>query len=160
MTDIICKNGFTMPAPMVAAVTLHDKCGYMELNDIATEQDIQTLVDTFYKKVLADELIGPIFNDVAKLDWDKHMPIMYSFWGSMLLGTQSYRSNPMTKHINLDKLFRLEKVHFNRWLEIWEQNLKEHFFGEIAEQALTRARNIASVMEYKVRSSRNKTSLM
>lgn len=132
----------------------------MPTNDITTIDDIKVMVDTFYKKVLADELIGPIFNDVAKLDWDKHMPIMYSFWGSMLLGTQTYRSNPMTKHIALDKLFPLNKEHFGRWLEIWQQNLNEHFDGPIKEQASTRAANIASVMEYKVRSSRNPKSIL
>ena len=132
----------------------------MEKHDIATTDDIKVMVDTFYKKVLADELIGPIFNDVAKLDWDKHMPIMYSFWGSMLLGTMTYHSNPMTKHIALDKLFPLTKEHFDRWLEIWQQNLNEHFDGPVKEQASMRAANIASVMEYKVRSSRKSTSIL
>lgn len=132
----------------------------MELHDIQTQDDIKLMVDTFYKKVLADELIGPIFNDVAKLDWGEHMPIMYAFWGSVLLGTQTYQGNPMTKHIALDKLFPLQKEHFHRWLQIWQQNLAEHFDGPIKEQALTRAQNIASVMEYKISGARNPKSIL
>ncbi len=131
----------------------------MEKHDIVSQEDIKLLVDTFYKKVLEDDLIGHIFTKVVALSWDKHMPIMYSFWGSMLLGTQTYQSNPMVKHMNLDKIFRLDKEHFDRWLQIWEQNINEHFTGETASQAIIRAKNIASVMEYKVRKDRNKDSL-
>jgi hemoglobin len=126
--------------------------------DIENADDIQLMVDTFYKKVLADETIGYIFKET--INWETHMPLMYSFWGSMLLGEQTYRSNPMAKHIALDKRYPLDMAHFNRWLEIWEQNLDEHFAGPMKEQALTRAKNIASVMEYKVRRSRTKGAIL
>ncbi len=126
--------------------------------DIENAGDIQLMVDTFYKKVLADETIGYIFKET--INWDTHMPLMYSFWGSMLLGEQTYKSTPMAKHIALDKHYPLNMTHFNRWLEIWEQNLDEHFAGPMKEQALMRAKNIASVMEYKVRRSRTKGAIL
>ena len=126
--------------------------------DIENADDITLMVDTFYKKVLADETIGYIFKET--INWETHMPLMYRFWGSMLLGEQSYQSNPMAKHIALDKRYPLDTTHFNRWLEIWEQNLDEHFAGPMKEQALIRAKNIASVMEYKVRRSRTKGAIL
>ena len=126
--------------------------------DIENADDIKLMVDTFYKKVLADETIGYIFKET--INWETHMPLMYRFWGSMLLGEQSYQSNPMAKHIALDKRYPLDTTHFNRWLEIWEQNLDEHFAGPMKEQALIRAKNIASVMEYKVRRSRTKGAIL
>ncbi|TAH05859.1 MAG: group III truncated hemoglobin, partial [Sphingobacteriales bacterium] len=58
----------------------------MERHDIQTAADIQLLVDSFYKQVLPDPLIGYIFTDIAQLSWEKHIPIMYQFWGSILLG--------------------------------------------------------------------------
>ena len=63
-------------------------------NDITNRDDIKLLVDDFYKKVQADELLGPVFSHV---NWPHHLPIMYDFWSSMLLGDQSYRGNPLQK---------------------------------------------------------------
>ncbi len=47
--------------------------------DIANRADIQLLVDTFYNKVKADETIGYLFNDVANVNWEHHLPRMYDF---------------------------------------------------------------------------------
>src|SRR5690349_21165879 len=47
--------------------------------DIATEKDIKTLVDSFYDKVNADPLLSPIFNGIAKVEWEHHLPTMYAF---------------------------------------------------------------------------------
>ena len=81
-------------------------------NDITSEQDIKLLVDSFYKKVIVDPVIGFIFTELANFSWDKHIPVMYSFWSSILLGAHSYAGNPMVKHIDLNKLIPLNGVHF------------------------------------------------
>ena len=54
--------------------------------DITTEADVRVLVDTFYEKVREDALLDPIFSDVAKVDWEHHLPKMYAFWNGMILG--------------------------------------------------------------------------
>lgn len=118
--------------------------------DILTEADIHLLVDEFYKKVVADPVIGFIFTQVVQLSWQKHIPIMYSFWGSLLLGTNTYAGNPMIKHLELDKLFPLTKEHFDRWLVLWEGTVQEHFAGPKADEAISRAKNIAGVMQLKI----------
>ncbi|MDD0858768.1 hypothetical protein NHF46_15530 [Arthrobacter alpinus] len=45
-----------------------------DLQDIATRQDILTLVETFYTKAFHDDLIGHIFTDVVHMDLAAHMP--------------------------------------------------------------------------------------
>jgi hemoglobin len=124
------------------------------MHDIITEDDIAELVDAFYSKVVVDPVIGFIFTDVVELSWEEHIPIMNAFWGSILLGTGTYRRNPMQKHIELDKRVLLVPEHFNRWLELWELTLLEHFSGPTAEHALARAKNIAAVMQHQLRQSR------
>jgi hypothetical protein len=62
--------------------------------DIATTDDVALLVDRFYGKVRCGALLGPIFNDVAQVDWPSHMATLYSFWETMLLGTGTYRGAP------------------------------------------------------------------
>jgi hemoglobin len=56
----------------------------VEKKDIIDRTDIENLVNRFYDKVKKDDLIGFIFNDVAKLDWEKHLPTMYDFWEGII----------------------------------------------------------------------------
>jgi len=118
--------------------------------DIQSEKDIQFLVDSFYNQVLVDEEIGYIFTEVAQISVEKHMPIMYNFWNSILLGTHSYYGNPMIKHIMLNEKSVLKPAHFQRWVTLWEKTINEHFEGEKATLAIERAKNIARIMEAKV----------
>jgi len=125
------------------------------MREIRSREDIEFLVDTFYKKVLDDEVIGYIFTEVAKLDWDKHMPIMYDFWETMLLGNMLYKGNPMLKHIALDQKEKLTAPHFDRWTQLWRETLKSHFTGEKAAEAIQRAEMMRQLMQYKIEQSRN-----
>ncbi len=126
----------------------------MNKHDISTRADIELLVDSFYKKVLVDPIIGFIFTEVAQLSWEKHMPIMYAFWSSVLLPPSDYTGNPMGKHFKLDKEVHFTKAHFDRWLELWEQTVNDCFVGDKANEAVTRARNIAALMFHKITEQR------
>ena len=108
--------------------------------------DIKQMVDTFYDKVNKDKELSYIFNDFAKINWVTHLPIMYSFWSKLLLGEGDYRGNPFQKHIPLP----IESHHFDRWVELFKQNIDEQFIGEIAEEAKLRAENIAYVFDNKL----------
>jgi len=125
---------------------------------LENRQDVEKLVNAFYAKVLADETIGHIFTEVARLDFDLHMPVMYSFWETTLLGRLSYKGNPMAVHIRLDKKIKLTETHFNRWLELFNETVDELFEGEKANEAKSRATQIRHLMQYKVEQSRS-TSL-
>ena len=120
------------------------------MQDIQSRNDIITLVDRFYEKVLVDDVIGIFFTQVVKLDWDKHMPVMYDFWESTLLDAATYKGNPMLKHIALNQKMPLKKEHFERWLALWEETVQENFLGAKAEEAVNKAQQIAGLMQYKV----------
>ncbi|WP_339794503.1 MAG: group III truncated hemoglobin [Imperialibacter sp.] len=122
--------------------------------DIASRSDIEKLVDQFYSKVRTDGTIGYIFTDIAALDFARHMPTMYKFWETTLLGIMSYKGNPMSVHIQLDKKEQLKKEHFDRWLELWTATVDDLFEGPKAEEAKTRASQIRYLMQYKVEQSR------
>lgn len=121
--------------------------------DIQNNQDIEKLVDGFYRQVLSDPLIGHFFTEVVQLQLDKHMPIMYSFWESVLFGTGNYSGNPMTKHIKLNQQSVMKPEHFNRWVSLWESTVSSLFEGVKADLAISRARNIAAIMSHKVSES-------
>ena len=119
-------------------------------NDIESKKEIELLVDTFYSKVKADELIGYIFTDIAKVNWEKHLPDMYSFFENMLFYTGSYTGNPMELHKHINRLYPLTAEHFTRWNLLFTTTVDELFTGEKAELAKQRAKSISAVMQIKI----------
>ncbi|SNC59995.1 hemoglobin [Hymenobacter gelipurpurascens] len=126
------------------------------LPDIQTEADIKRLIDTFYDKVNADELLGPIFNTVAQVHWPAHLPTMYDFWSSLLLGTSRYRGRPFPKHMALP----VDITHFERWLALFTGTVRENFEGPKADEACVKAGNIARMFEYRIRQARNPLAIL
>jgi hemoglobin len=114
--------------------------------EILTAEHVKTLVDKFYEKVNADKLLSPVFNEEAKVDWPAHLPKMYKFWGSILLGTAEYNGRPFPPHTKLN----IGKDHFGKWIELFYQTVDENFEGAVAEEAKLRAQTIASVFQYKL----------
>src|SRR5215471_1038778 len=111
--------------------------------DIENRSDIKTLIDNFYTKVKVDPVIGYLFNDVAKVDWEAHLPRMYDFWESILFQATGYKGNPMIAHMDLHKKSPLSPEHFARWQSLFISTADEYFQGEVAERAKQRARSIA-----------------
>lgn len=113
------------------------------MTDIQTEQDIEILVHQFYGRVRADALLAPVFNEVITGSWDAHLQKMCDFWGTLLLYTRKYSSDPMPKHMPLP----VEPAHFERWLRLFNETIDEHFKGDVANTAKTRAGSIAMLMQ-------------
>lgn len=121
--------------------------------DINDRKDIELLINTFYDKVKTNAKLRFIFTDVAKVDWEKHLPKMYSFWASLLLGENSFSGNPMLKHIELSKQTAMTELEFAEWLLLFDETIDNLFEGKKAEEAKTRAANIARLMLHKIETS-------
>src|SRR4051812_43076564 len=85
--------------------------------DITTEAHIKILVDSFYQKVNADTLLSPIFNDVARVDWQTHLPLLCQFWSTLLFRTNTYDGRPWPKHA----LLPVKAEHFARWISLFKE---------------------------------------
>lgn len=118
--------------------------------DIKTRGDVVLLVNSFYYKVQESPLLGFIFNDIAGINWDEHLPRMHSFWASALFDEQSFSGNPMRKHILLSQITTMSEVQFNEWLTLFYQTVDEHFVGSKADEAKARAANIARNFQRKI----------
>jgi hemoglobin len=117
--------------------------------DIETRKDIDLLMKEFYTRAIADEMIGYIFTDIARLDLEKHLPIIGDFWESLLLGGKNYQMhgrNPLQIHGELNEKTPLRSEHFRRWLKIFFETVDENFSGTRAEFAKSRAEAIANRM--------------
>jgi hemoglobin len=119
--------------------------------DIQSRIDIELLINTFYDKVKKDDTIGFIFRDIAKVNWEHHLPIMYDFWETLLLDATSYSKNAMEPHYTLNRKVSLEEKHFQRWLQLFFGTVDDLFSGDNATMAKTKARSIAALMQFKMK---------
>jgi len=110
--------------------------------EIESVEDITLLVNTFYDKIRKDDLLAPVFNAIIK-DWQPHLEKMVQFWSTLLLYTRTYKGDPLPSHLPL----KVDKLHFDRWLYLFDQTIDELFTGEIAANAKKRAFSIARIMK-------------
>ena len=122
--------------------------------DISTPQDVQHLVNSFYAKVKGDPVIGYIFSDIMQVNWEQHLPVMYSFWETILLDKNTYKGNPVLKHLHVHEKEPLTEEHFERWLALWTETVDEIFEGAKADEAKFKANTIRQLMLTKIKQSR------
>ena len=67
----------------------------IDKRDIETREDLEILLERFYNILLADEGIGYLFTEVARIDMSHHLPLITDFWDSILLGSGTYRKDAM-----------------------------------------------------------------
>ena len=118
--------------------------------DLAGRADIECLVNTFYEKVRSDDLLGFIFDDVAKIDWAAHLPKMYAFWETVIFRRASYVGNPLAAHARLVPLTEMGRPQFDRWLAVFTATVDELFSGENAEHIKSAAADMANVIHARV----------
>lgn len=117
--------------------------------DIKNRKDIEKLVNTFYEKIKTDAKIGYFFTDVAKVNWEAHLPKMYDFWDNVLFSNGNYTGNPMIKHKELHQKSEMKEAHFQHWNALFNATVDELFTGEKAEEIKQRAMNISALMLFK-----------
>jgi hemoglobin len=119
-------------------------------SDIHSRKDINKLVSIFYEKLLNDKEFAHIFLEVAKVDILKHLNIMTDFWESVLFQVGKYKNDTLDIHLELNHQYRLNKTHFNRWLELFNETVDELFEGEKSKQAKDRALSVATIIKMKI----------
>ena len=115
--------------------------------DILTAADIQFMVNNFYEKVQKDELLGPIFENVVKGNWEPHLQKMCGFWETIVLNVQKYTGSPFQKHLPLP----IEGKHFERWLTLFHATIDAHFEGNKAEEVKNRSSQMGMMFKHKLK---------
>lgn len=115
--------------------------------DITDRRDVACLVNVFYDRVRDDRLLGPIFDDVAHVDWATHLPRMYDFWESVLFGTSTFKGTPLVVHRALARHTPLTAEAFDHWVTLFETTVDDLFTGTMADHAKHSAVRIAATMK-------------
>jgi hemoglobin len=126
--------------------------------DIRNRDDIEVLINTFYRKVICDELLAAVFTDVVQVNWVTHLPVMYDFWENTLFYTGNYDGNPLDTHRRLHQMTALTTAHFRQWNMLFAAAVDELFEGEKAALAKQRALSISAVMQGKIQPGEKDTS--
>ena len=114
-------------------------------SDLGDPAEVGELVRRFYQAVAQDDLLGPVFNDVAEVDWSEHIPKLTAFWSRALLGLECYSGNPFRAHQLIHERSPFTTAHFERWLELFTETLDDGWTGPTAERALEMAQRVAVV---------------
>ncbi len=113
--------------------------------DLNTPAEIAEMVRRFYADVTQDDLLGPMFNAVARVDWSEHLPKLAAFWCRALLGQPGYQGNPFRAHMLVHAQRAFTPAHFERWLTLFHETLALGWTGPNASRAHDLADNVARV---------------
>jgi hemoglobin len=118
--------------------------------DLSSRAEIHDLVVGFYREVVFDELLEPVFGEVAEVDWALHIPKLIDYWCRVLLRQPGYSGLILDahKHVHDREPFRIE--HFDRWYRLWIQSIDSRWQGPIAEQAKQHAALMGSTLARKL----------
>lgn len=118
--------------------------------DIQGRAEIEQLVNAFYERVRSDELLGFIFDRVAQINWETHLPKMYAFWETVLFRTGGFTGNPVAVHARLVPQTEMGRAQFDRWLAVFEGTVDTLFEGENATHIKRCAADMANVIHARI----------
>ena len=115
------------------------------IQDLRGPDDVAEMVRRFYRDVAQDDLLGPMFNDVARVDWAEHLPKLTAFWCRALFGMTGYDGNPFRAHQGIHARHAFTAAHFARWLELFFDTVELGWQGANADKVKALATNVARV---------------
>lgn len=128
----------TQPLPLTHPDALFARLG---------DETLRRVLWAFYAKATQDELLGPVFirriGPFPRAGWPIHIQRLEGFWRAVTGGPSAYRGQPGPAHADLG----IGPEHFDRWLALWEETLREHLGPSEAEALLTLARRMRVTLE-------------
>jgi hemoglobin len=113
--------------------------------DLDDRVQVAEMVRRFYADVAQDHLLGPMFNDVARVDWSEHLPKLTDFWCRLLFSEPGYQGNPLRAHQLIHARQPFTAAHFERWLELFFDTVELGWVGPNAEKVKAFAIKMARV---------------
>lgn len=114
--------------------------------DLVGRADVHDLVVAFYREVVFDDVLEPVFGDVAEVDWAEHIPKLIDYWCRVLFGQPGERGALLAAHRHVHEIEPLRVEHFDRWYALWVTSIDERWAGPTADTAKRHAARIAGVL--------------
>ncbi|QBJ95376.1 group III truncated hemoglobin [Rhodococcus sp. ABRD24] len=116
-------------------------------DELASRADVDRLLRSFYERALVDPLLAPVFETLAVVGLDEHLPVVGDFWEQILFRTARYRGHLGPVHEALHRQHDLTDERFERWLVLWCDTVDESFAGVDAERAKSKAHAMAEALQ-------------
>lgn len=114
--------------------------------DLSTRADVHDLVVEFYREIVLDDLLAPLFDEVAEVDWTLHIPRLVDYWSWILLGEDRSIGSVTGAHRHLHRLSPIGADHCDRWYALWTRCIDSGWSGPGAERARTHAATLMAGM--------------
>ena len=114
------------------------------LPQYATDDQIETLVATFYARIRQDDVLGPLFLAAIGEDRTTHLKTMCDFWSSVMNTSGRYKGKPIPAHV---KLTGIEPRHFEHWMRLFSETAHQLFEAGLAAMFVQRAERIAESLK-------------
>jgi len=114
--------------------------------DLDTGAQIHDLVVDFYREIVFDDLLGPVFSEVVEVDWSTHIPTLIDYWCRVLLGQPRYHGFILGPHQHVHDLEAFRPELFDRWYRLFVESVDKGWEGPIAEQAKAHAARMAATL--------------
>ena len=115
-------------------------------SDLDQRSKIHDLVVDFYREVVFDDVLAPMFGEVAEVDWAEHIPKLINYWCQVLLREPGYDGFILAPHRAVHELSAFDVGHFDRWYTLWVRSIDAGWSGPVAERAKRHAEAIAAVL--------------
>ena len=116
------------------------------MGDLGSRSEIHDLVVGFYREVVFDEVLAPVFTEVAEVDWSVHIPRLIDYWCRVLLGEPGYDGSILAAHRHIHDLEAFRAEHLDCWYTLWVQTVDGTWAGPVAERAKVHAARIGSAL--------------
>lgn len=120
------------------------------LPDLDRRSRIHDLVVDFYREVAMDEVLGPVFNEVAEVDWAEHIPKLIDYWCRVLLRQPGYDGYILRAHQRVAAVEPFRAEMFDRWFQLFVDAVDREWCGPVADRAKEHAAQIANVLSRQV----------
>ena len=118
--------------------------------DLDSRIAIHGLVVAFYREVALDDLLGPVFGQVAEVDWSVHIPKLVDYWCRVVLREPCYDGYILAPHQRIHDLEPLRPEMFDRWVRLFADVVDEHWHGSMADAAKAHAAAMAATLARRI----------
>jgi hemoglobin len=116
------------------------------LPDLDSRAQIHDLVVRFYREIALDDVLAPVFIDVAEVDWAVHIPKLIDFWCRVLLGQPGYDGFVLGAHRQVHEIEAFAPALFDRWYELFVESVDAGWRGPYADTAKVHAARVAGTL--------------
>lgn len=114
--------------------------------DLVSRTEIHDLVVDFYRAIIFDEVLGPVFDEVAEVDWTLHIPRLVDYWCRVLLRQPGYDGAILEPHRHVHELESFRPELFERWFTLWVSTIDATWHGPGADAAKRHAERMANTL--------------